>query len=93
MESFSIILPSPPFHPQGKKKKNPTENMQHIPRELLFCFSNLWTLQTNIQINLAEPVVLHHSTFHLLPLLLWPLPLCLMQASHCVFKQKAGYPF
>ena len=35
MESFSIILPSPPFHPQKKKKKNPTENMQHIPRELI----------------------------------------------------------
>ena len=34
MESFSIILPSPPFHPQ-EKKKNPTENMQHIPRELI----------------------------------------------------------
>lgn len=83
----------PSFPSTRKKKKNPTENMQHIPRELLFCFSNLWTLQTNIQINLAEPVVLHHSTFHLLPLLLWPLPLCLMQASHCVFKQKAGYPF
>ena len=90
MESFSIILPSPPFHPQGKKKSH-REYAAHSKRVIILFQQPLDF--TNIQTNLVEPVVLHHSTFHLLPLLLWPLPLCLMQASHCVFKQKAGYPF